>query len=175
MNIDLNYLKSISIELPERRLRLPIELFKIKIKNKIFRLKTIFKINKTIDKKNVKFIIRENIKDVLFDTGNELNYSCVSEYCYDNFKKVSLLDDGDFKWSIMGSIREDKKIYVRVSKDKFLFYFKNEPIFYSKIGFLSNIAKNWLYTINFGIECVRQFFSILLPNKDRLYFYLKRI
>ena len=123
--------------MPERRLRLPVKLFNIKIRNKIFNLKTLFKINKEVVKNKIKFTISDDIKDILFDTGNELNYSCVSEYYYN--------------------------------------YFKNNPIFFSRFGFLSNIAENWLYTINFGIECVRQFFSILLLDKDRLYFYLKRI
>jgi len=100
-------------------------------------LKTLFKINKEIVAKNIKFTIRDDIKDILFDTGNELNYSCVSEYYYN--------------------------------------YFKNNPIFFSRFGFLSNIAENWLYTINFGIECVRQFFRYYYLIKNMLYFYLRRI
>jgi len=79
LNIDLNNLKSISIELPERRLRLPVKLFNIKIRNKIFNLKTLFKINKEVVKNKIKFTISDDIKDILFDTGNELNYSCVSD------------------------------------------------------------------------------------------------
>ncbi|MHA1269489.1 MAG: hypothetical protein ACTSPY_06835 [Candidatus Helarchaeota archaeon] len=66
---------------------------------------------------------------------------------------------------------DGKELSTLVSKEEYLFYFNKYITFKSKIGFSSNVAENWVRTVNIGINCIRQFFSMIIPDTQNKFYY----
>ena len=108
------------------------------------------------DQKNpdIKFVLDE----VLFDTGNELDYLVMVSGHYKGFKQYFRKTDENFQC----------RLNDIVSKDEYSFRFNQEIGFKSKIGFRTTFHSNWNMTINIGIKSIMQFLSILYPSDSKV-------
>ncbi len=158
--LDINYLISIAHITNESLLRFPIGFLKIKINNHWTNFEDIGGILETPGGNKHPI----GLRDILFDTGNELPYCILSAHFYENFKELTTLNNSDFDVSISGNAVNISSNYV--SKQIFEFNFSDDLEFKSKIGFLTNMAVNWIFSINIGIHCMRQFLSIIFPKSS---------
>ncbi len=145
------------------RLRIPIELLQIKIKGNWKNFKD-FNANITIGKREIPSILV--LSDILLDTGNETNYCIMSSYFLDVFKSKI------YPVKTISKITEsmDGQRNMEITLDSFEFQICN-ACFSSQIGFCFNPASNWLNTINFGINSIRQFTSVLFLYQGKNYYY----
>lgn len=144
-SLNIEHLKSESLYSSNGLLRFPIVYLSIQRRGQEIELKDLsgtYKTSRGTSKK-----IRLN--DILFDTGNQVDYCLLSAHYFENFKQLLKLQNSDFK-IIHGKSRKNiTKNYV--SNDFFKFRFSDRFEFYSRIGFLTTIASDWIFTINIGI------------------------
>lgn len=113
--------------------------------------------------------IPTKLKWVLFDTGNEFGHCVLIKPYFEIFKERTSLQNSDFiikSKKILG--KEDERI---ISKEVFRFLFYDYLEFETRIGFVSAFALNWVATLNIGIDCFKQFFSIIYPELQEGKFY----
>lgn len=93
------------------------------------------------------------LEDIIFDTGNEVGYCCLTSPYIDLFK-------ASFPQINLITKTENELL----SEIKLKFLFNNSIVFKSKLGFRSGkVPPNWHNTINIGINCMIQFVNIILP------------
>ena len=100
-----------------------------------------------------KIIVPIILEDIIFDTGNEAGYCCLTSPYIDLFKvsfpQINLIT---------------KTENELLSENELKFQFNKSIVFKTKIGFRSGkVPPNWHNTINIGINCIIQFISIILP------------
>lgn len=99
-----------------------------------------------------KLILPIMLEDVLFDTGNEAGYCCLTS-------PYKSLFEGEFPFIKINSKR--KNLALSEKHEKFQFF--NSIIFKTIIGFRSDPAPDWHNTLNIGIDSIIQFASMIYP------------
>jgi len=173
--LNINYLKSVSYP-PREKLRFPINLLAIKIMNKWRNLKELLGRPVIPSSSGLsQMIINTNLIDILFDTGNETEYCCLSIAFLEDFKTWTSLLPHQFDIQTTQSTTGGS-FKTFITKNYFTFCFGDNITFDSKVGFLENIHIKWLNTLNIGITSFRQFLSILIPENDnQLCIYFEKI
>jgi hypothetical protein len=173
--LNINHLKSVSYP-PREKLRFPIELLTIKTVNNWLNLRELIGrpiITSSSGLSNTK--ITTNLNEILFDTGNETEYCCLSIAFLDDFMRRACLLSNQFDIYTTPSMAGETRRTL-ITQDSFSFCFANNITFDSKLGFLEHVNIKWLNTLNIGITSIRQFLSILIPESDsQLYTYFEKI
>jgi len=92
------------------------------------------------------------LEDVLFDTGNEADYCCLTSPYKPLFEK---------RFPLIGIKSERKNLALSEKHEKFQFF--NYIVFKTRIGFRSDSPPNWHNTLNIGISSIIQFVSMIYP------------
>jgi len=112
-----------------------------------------------------------SLQDFLLDTGNPKEYCILSDGYLCDFKKkfgnINLIKER--LTSFYDIIRE-----VYISTEIFEFKFNN-TVFNSKIGFMTNISATLAFSINFGLNSIKQILNIIFPYDSEFYYYCTNI
>jgi hypothetical protein len=165
-NIDIEKLKKSSISSYSYSLRFPISSLKIEINNNIFDFDEITgKISSPISGTEIPI----GLDWVLFDTGNEYGHAVLVKPYFENFLKLTSLKKTDFIVKTQSFLGKESERYI--SREKFKLQFFNNLFIETKFGFLREFALDWVNTLTLGINCFKQFISIIYPERNENLFY----
>jgi len=112
------------------------------------------------------------LRDILLDTGNQAKYCLIPGNYFKEFTNSFMNSEtlGSFESKLLTSV-DGTIMDNSVSLNNFEFRLFKNVIFESKIGFRWKIDIENMNTINIGINCIKQFLSIIFSISPDCYYY----
>lgn len=112
------------------------------------------------------------LRDILLDTGNQAKFCLIPGNFFRGFTNSFINSEtvGLFESKLLKSV-DGTSVDNSVSLNSFEFRLFKNVIFESKIGFRWKIDPENMNTINIGINCLKQFLSIIFNISPDCYYY----